>query len=76
MGGWQLNYGGARYDTHAGHQISPSVAAHHMELDDKVGSLREGLRADLVAVRGDPLGDVNALQGIDRDKGWCRREST
>ena len=41
-----------------------SVAAHHMELDDKVGALREGLRADLLAVRGDPLGDVKRLREV------------
>ena len=39
-----------------------SVAAEHMALGDQVGALREGLRADVIAVRGDPLADVEHLR--------------
>ena len=65
MGGWQ-------FEIMVEHGMTPmqaiksatSVAAHHMALDDKVGSLREGLRADLIAVRDNPLADVNRLREV------------
>jgi imidazolonepropionase-like amidohydrolase len=41
-----------------------SVAAEHMGLDDKVGALREGLQADIIAVRGDPLLDIKRLREV------------
>ena len=41
-----------------------SVAAEHMELDDKIGALRAGLRADIIAVPGDPLIDVKRLREV------------
>jgi len=41
-----------------------SVAAEHMALGDKVGVLREGLQADIIAVRGDPLLDIKRLREV------------
>ena len=41
-----------------------SVAAKHMGLDGVVGTLREGMRADIVAVPGNPLTDVKRLRSV------------
>ena len=41
-----------------------SVNARALHVDDKVGSIRGGLLADLVAVEGDPGADVHALRKI------------
>jgi imidazolonepropionase-like amidohydrolase len=41
-----------------------SVNAHAFHIDDKVGAIRAGLLADLVAVAGDPTGDIHALRQI------------
>jgi len=41
-----------------------SVAARVCGVEDIVGSIRPGLRADLLAVRGDPLADLAALTDI------------
>ena len=65
MGGWQFEIMVERGMTPMqAIKSATSVAAHHMELGDKVGSLREGLRADLVAMRGDPLADVKRLREV------------
>ena len=65
MGGWQFEIMVERGMTPMqAIKSATSIPAHHMELDDNVGSLREGLRADLVAVRGDPLGDVKHLREV------------
>ncbi len=42
-----------------------SVNAHVLRLDNKVGSVRPGLLADLIAVKGDPAGDITALRHVD-----------
>jgi hypothetical protein len=39
-------------------------AARALELDDKVGLIKEGLRADLVVLNRNPLHDVSALRDI------------
>lgn len=39
-------------------------AARALAIDDKVGSLRRGMIADLIAVDGDPLGDISRLQRV------------
>jgi imidazolonepropionase-like amidohydrolase len=41
-----------------------SLAAQSMNLDKELGSIASGLAADLVAVDGDPLTDITALQRV------------
>lgn len=41
-----------------------SVNARAFHLDDRVGSIRAGLVADLVAVNGDPSADIRALRQV------------
>jgi imidazolonepropionase-like amidohydrolase len=41
-----------------------SLAAESLGLADKVGSVAKGLEADLIAVEGDPLKDINALRRV------------
>jgi imidazolonepropionase-like amidohydrolase len=40
------------------------VAADHLGLTDEVGALKPGMAADVIAVRGDPLTDIRALQDV------------
>ena len=65
MGGWQFEIMVERGMTPMqAIKSATSVAAEHMDLDDKTGALREGLRADLIAVRGNPLADVKRLREV------------
>ncbi len=41
-----------------------SVNARILGLDDKLGAIREGLLADLVAVEGDPLREIGAVRRV------------
>jgi imidazolonepropionase-like amidohydrolase len=41
-----------------------SVNARAFRVDDKVGAVRAGLSADLVAVQGDPAADIHALRQV------------
>ncbi|HEX6316694.1 MAG TPA: amidohydrolase family protein [Gemmatimonadaceae bacterium] len=41
-----------------------SLAAESMKLGDSIGTLRPGLRADIIAVRGDPLADFTAMRRV------------
>ena len=41
-----------------------SVNARAFDVDDKVGAIRAGLLADLVAVDGDPGVDIHALRKV------------
>ena len=41
------------------------VAAKHIEMDDKIGSIETGKYADIIAVDEDPLDDVAALMDVD-----------
>jgi imidazolonepropionase-like amidohydrolase len=41
-----------------------SVAARSLNLQERVGSLAPGMEADLVAVAGDPIGDITSLRRV------------
>ena len=41
-----------------------SLAAQSMNLDNELGAIAAGLNADLVAIDGDPLQDITALQRV------------
>lgn len=43
-------------------EISTRQTAELLELDDRVGVLREGFEADILAVNGDPLDDITVLR--------------
>ena len=65
MGGWQFEIMVERGMTPMqAIKSATSVAAEHMALGDKVGVLREGLQADIIAVRGDPLLDIKRLREV------------
>jgi imidazolonepropionase-like amidohydrolase len=42
-----------------------TTAAELLDMQNDVGSIAPGKYADIVAVKGDPLGDINLLQKID-----------
>jgi imidazolonepropionase-like amidohydrolase len=42
-------------------QAATSVAAASLNIDDRTGSVRPGMEADLIAVNGNPLDDVAVL---------------
>jgi imidazolonepropionase-like amidohydrolase len=41
------------------------VAAQHIGWGDRAGAIEAGRFGDLIAVRGDPLGDITVLQDVD-----------
>ena len=41
-----------------------SVAAESLGLASRIGAIAEGMQADLVAVKGDPLRDITAVRNI------------
>jgi imidazolonepropionase-like amidohydrolase len=45
-------------------QAATVNAAAHLQLSNEIGTLAPGKAADLIAVRGDPLRDVTALQTV------------
>lgn len=65
MGGWQFEIMVKRGMTPMqAIKSATSVAAEHMALGAEVGALREGLHADIIAVRGDPMADVKSLREV------------
>ena len=46
-------------------QAATSEAARALLLDGKVGTVAPGAYGDLIAVRGDPLNDIRALEHVD-----------
>jgi imidazolonepropionase-like amidohydrolase len=41
-----------------------SLAAESLRLGDKIGSIADGMEADLVAVAGNPLDDITAVRKV------------
>ena len=39
-------------------------AAHHLSIEDRVGTIEPGKIADLIVVEGDPLEDLSALGNV------------
>ena len=65
MGGWQFEIMVERGMTPMqAIKSATTVAAKHMGLDGVVGTLREGMRADIVAVPGNPLTDLKHLRSV------------
>lgn len=65
MGGWQFGImverGMAPMDAL---RSAMSVAARHMGWEDNVGAIKSGLFGDLIAVKGDPLGDQDIMKDV------------
>jgi len=40
------------------------MAAESLRLQDKIGTVAEGMEADLVAVAGNPLDDITAVRKV------------
>lgn len=46
-------------------KAATSVAAHYLGWDDRIGSIKPGYFADIIAVAGDPLSDIGILEKVD-----------
>jgi imidazolonepropionase-like amidohydrolase len=42
-----------------------TIGAWHVQMEDEIGRIAEGFKADIVAVNGDPLADIQELMDID-----------
>jgi imidazolonepropionase-like amidohydrolase len=45
-------------------QSATSTAARVLQLDDRLGSIKPGLYADMVAVQGDPVANIHAIRQV------------
>ena len=65
MGGWQFEIMVQRGMTPMqAIKSATAVAAEHMGLRNDVGAIQGGLRAHIIAVRGDPLADPKVLRDV------------
>jgi len=46
-------------------KAATSVAARHLGLENEIGTLETGMSADILLVRGDPLGNIADLHQVD-----------
>jgi imidazolonepropionase-like amidohydrolase len=56
-----VNYG---MPTAAALKSATSVAARVLHMENRIGQVREGMLADLIAVDGDPVRDITALRQV------------
>lgn len=54
----------AGYSAEEAIRAATIIAAAHVEMDDMIGSIESGKRADIIAFDADPLGDVKVLQSV------------
>ncbi len=56
-----VNYG---MSAEAALKSATSIAARVLHMDNRIGRLKEGLLADVIAVDGDPTRDVSSLRRV------------